>query len=307
MDRRDFLKKGLILGGAVGASFFINCKKTIIAQDKGNQDLLTDLVAIKGGEPEEMFDKAIKELGGMSRFVKKRQKVVIKPNIGWARPVENAANTHPKLIKRIIEHCKEVGAKKVYVFDHSCDHWENAYKNSGIEKAAKEAGAIVVPSGDEKYYQSVQIPKGKKLNETKVHELILDSDVFINVPVLKNHSSTKLTIAMKNLMGAVWDRGYYHGNGLDQCIADFCTYRKPDLNIVDAYNVMMKFGPSAGSPEVVENMKYQLISKDIVAIDAAATKIFGMEPNEVWHIKIASEMGIGNIDLDKLRIKRLTI
>jgi uncharacterized protein (DUF362 family) len=303
MNRREFLKNSLILGGVTATSFFIKSKKNIIAQSKP----MPDLVAIKGGEPELMFDNGIKALGGMSSFVKKRQKVVIKPNIGWARPVEYGANTHPKLVKRIIEHCKEAGAKKIYVFDHSCDHWENAYQNSGIEQAAKEAGAIVVPSGDEKYYQSVKVPNGKRLKETKVHELILDSDVFINVPVLKSHSSTRLTIAMKNLMGAVWDRGFYHGNGLEQCIADFCTYRKPDLNIVDAYNVMMKFGPSAGTPGVVENMKYQLISKDIVAIDAAASKIFGMEPHKVSHIKIASDMGIGNIDLDKLKIKRLTI
>ena len=240
-------------------------------------------------------------------MLERGQKVVIKPNIGWNRTVEFGATTHPKLIKRIIEHCKEAGAKKIYVFDHPCDYWERAYKTSGIEQAAKEAGAIVVPSGDEKYYQKVKVPKGKRLKETKVHELILDSHVFINVPILKSHSSTRLTIAMKNLMGAIWDRGFYHGNGLEQCIADFCTYRKPDLNIVDAYYVMMKYGPSAGTPEVVNNMKYQLISKDIVAIDAAAAKIFGMEPKEVSHIKIASDMEIGNIDLDKMNIKRLTI
>jgi uncharacterized protein (DUF362 family) len=303
MNRREFIKNSLILGGATVTSFFIKSNKNIIAQS--NQ--MPDLVAIKGGEPEIMFDNGIKAIGGMGRFVKKGQTVVIKPNIGWNRTVEYGANTHPKLVKRIIEHCKQAGAKKVYVFDHPCDHWVSTYKNSGIEKAVKDAGATVVPADTEKYYENVKIPEGKTLKNTQIHELILDSDVFINVPILKSHGSTRLTIAMKNLMGAVWDRGYYHGKGLHQCIADFCTYKKPDLNIVDAYYVMKKYGPRGGSLANVANMKYQLISKDIVAIDAAATKVFGLNPEQISYIQRAYDMGIGNMNLEKLKIKRLTI
>ncbi len=199
MDRREFIKKSLILGGITGASFFINKGKSLFSQSNS----YPDLVAIKGGEPEIMFDKAIKELGGMGAFVKKGQTVVIKPNIGWNRTVEYGANTHPKLVSRIIEHCKAAGAKKIYVFDNPCDYWELTYKNSGIEKAAKDAGATVVPGDSEKYYQSVKVPDGKILRNVRVHELIMDSDVFINVPILKDHGSSRLTIAMKNLMGAV--------------------------------------------------------------------------------------------------------
>jgi uncharacterized protein (DUF362 family) len=112
---------------------------------------------------------------------------------------------------------------------------------------------------------------------------------------------------MKNLMGAVWNRNFYHYSGLHQCITDFCTFKKPDLNIVDAYYVMLKYGPRGGSLEDVSNMKYQLISKDIVAIDAAAAKIFGANPEKVPYIKMGSDMRIGNMNLDKLNIKRLTI
>lgn len=302
MDRRDFLKKGLILGGVTGASLFFYKGKSLIAQSTS-----PDLVAIKGGEPEVMFDNGIKAFGGMNRFVKKGQTVAIKPNIGWNRTVEYGANTNPKLIKRIIEHCKDAGAKKIYVFDHSCDHWEYTYKNSGIEKAAKEAGATVVPANSESYYQSVKISKGKILKNAKVHELIMGSDVFINVPILKSHGSARLTIAMKNLMGAVWDRGYYHSNGLHQCIADFCSFRKPDLNIVDAYYVLLRNGPRGRSTDDVAIMKYQIISKDIVAADAASAKIFGLSPDDISHIKIANNMGVGNMNLDQLNIKRLTI
>ena len=99
-------------------------------------------------------------------MLERGQKVVIKPNIGWNRTVEFGATTHPKLIKRIIGHYKEAGAKKIYVFDNPCDFWEYLYKNSGIGQAAKEAGATAVPADNEKYYQKVKVPKGKVLKNT---------------------------------------------------------------------------------------------------------------------------------------------
>jgi uncharacterized protein (DUF362 family) len=266
-----------------------------------------DMVAVKGGEPEVMFDEAIAALGGMGVFVKKGQKVVIKPNIGWDVDPERAGNTNPKLVKRIIEHCYQAGAGKVYVFDNTCDNWDKCYSRSGIELAVKDAGGKIVPGNTESYYQSVQIPQGIKLKEAKVHELILDSDVFINVPVLKHHSSSRLTIAMKNRMGEVWDRGYWHRNDLHQCIADFSTFRKPDLNIVDAYRVMLKNGPRGVSFDDVSLMKQLLISPDIVAIDAASAKIFGSEPYDIGYIRIAEEMKIGTANLQSLNIKRIIL
>jgi len=267
-----------------------------------------DLIAIKGGEPELMFDEAIKALGGMQNFVKKGQKVVLKPNIGWDVSPERAGNTNPKLVKRVIQHCLEAGAKEVYVFDNTCDKWDKCYATSGIEQAVKDAGGKLAPGNTENYYQEVAIPGGVKLKSAKVHELILDSDVFINMPVLKSHSSARLTIAMKNLMGVVWDRGYWHRNDLNQCIADYCTYaKKPTLNIVDAYRVMMKNGPRGVSEADVSLMKSLIISPDMVAVDAASTKLFGISPDEVPYIGIAGSMGIGTEALDKLNVHRIIL
>jgi uncharacterized protein (DUF362 family) len=177
-------------------------------------------------------------------------------------------------------------------------------KTSGIEDAAKSAGALVTPADNEKYYHKVEISGAKSLKKTAVHELVLESDVLINIPVLKCHRGTHLTIAMKNLMGIVWDRLAYHYTDLDQCIADFCLYKKPALNIVDAYRVMMKDGPQGSAPENAVLKKTLLMSEDLVAIDTAATKIFGMNPEKVRYIKMANELGIGNTNLDKLNIKR---
>ena len=307
MKRRDFLKKGINTGIIAGTAMSLGNYGKILGSPPANPEGPYDMVAIKGGEPDFMFDRAIESLGGMKEFVKQGQSVVVKPNIGWDAVPERAANTNPKLVARVIEHCFDAGAKDVFVFDNTRDEWTKCYQNSGIEKAVKDAGGKIVPGNVEKYYREIEIPEGKKLKNAKVHELILDSDVFINIPILKSHSSARLTIAMKNLMGVVWDRMYWHRNDLHQCIADCATVCKPDLNIVDAYYVMMENGPRGVSVDDVVTMKQQLISTDIVAIDAAATKLFDLEPEEVNYIVIADEMGIGNRNLKELSINKIII
>ncbi|MCX7797589.1 MAG: DUF362 domain-containing protein [Melioribacter sp.] len=308
MKRREFIKKSAKTGILVSLSFSLpGFVGKYVHKLESNQTQNYDLVAIKGGEPDKMFDEAIKSLGGMKTFIRKNQTVLIKPNIGWDVSPERAANTNPKLVKRVIEHCYEAGAKKVYVFDHTCDDWKRCYSNSGIEKAVKDAGGEIVPANSENYYHEVEIKNGKKLKKDKVHELVLECDVFINMPILKNHGSTRLTISMKNLMGVVWDRGYWHRTDLHQCIADFSTFRKPDLNIVDAYYVLKSNGPRGVSLSDVVIMKSQIISRDIVAADAAAAKLFGLNPDEIRHISLAHEMGVGTKDLNSLKINRIIL
>jgi uncharacterized protein (DUF362 family) len=303
MKRREFIRKSAGAGLVAGTALSLGGYSKLFG---GNLPPKVDLVAIKGGEAAAMFDKGIAALGGIRQFVKQNQTVVIKPNIGWDVVPEKGANTNPLLVKRIIEHCFNAGAKDVYVFDHTCDKWDKCYQNSGIQKAVKDAKGKMVPGNAESHYQAVEV-NGKKLKTDKIHELILESDVFINVPVLKSHSSSKLTVSMKNLMGTNWDRSFWHKNDLHQCIADFAAFRQPDLNIVDAYRVMNDNGPRGVSLEDVSLVKSQIISTDMVAADAAASKIFGMEPEEIRYIQYASELGVGEMNLKKLNIKRLTI
>ena len=221
MDRRDFLKTVTITGAALSIQHSEAMEiltQTINNTNGGNPDL----VAVMGGEPEAMFRRAISELGGMKQFVKPGQKVVVKPNIGWDKVPELAGNTNPQLIAEIVKQCFAAGAKEVTVFDHTCDDWQKCYKNSGIEAAAKAAGAKVMPAHLESYYKPVNLPNGQKMKKAKIHEAILNCDVWINVPILKNHGGANLTISMKNHMGIVWDRGFFHQNDLQQCIADIC-------------------------------------------------------------------------------------
>jgi uncharacterized protein (DUF362 family) len=242
----------------------------------------------------------------MKAFVKPGQKVLVKPNIGWDVPPERGGNTNPALVARIVEQALAAGAKEVYVFDHSCDDDRRCYKTSGIEAAAKGAGAKVAPGFMEGAYQSVEIP-GETLIRAKVHELLLQADVFINVPVLKHHSSSQLTIGMKNLMGVVWNRGSWHASGLTQCIVDMTAYRKADLTVVDAYRVMKDNGPRGISEADVVQMKTQILSTDPVAADAAAAKLFGVEPKDIYHIATAAQAGLGRMELGALDIRRITL
>jgi len=308
MNRRTFCKTGMGVTALAGSFLVLGQRRKLFATPlDGAGQRPVDLVAVRGGEPDVMFDQGIDALGGMRAFVKKGQKVVIKPNIGWDVPPERGGNTNPKLLARIIRQCYDAGAKEVYVFDHTCDNWQKTYATSGLERTAKDAGAKVAPGHMESYYHDVSVPGGTSLTSAKEHELILESDVFINVPILKSHSSARLTVAMKNLMGIVWDRGAWHSNDLHQCIADFASYRKPTLNVVDAYYVMKRNGPRGVSVEDVVTMKAQLLSTDIVAVDTAAAKMFGLDPEGVRHIQLAADKKVGRKDLENLNIKRITV
>jgi len=291
MDRRKFLK-AIALTGAVTTIIKDADAMSMLSQSFKTDDATGkyDLVAVLGGEPEDMFRRAIAELGGMKNFISKGDEVCVKPNIGWDKTPELAANTNPKLVAEIIKQCFEAGASEVIVFDHTCDDWRKCYANSGIEDAAKAAGAKVLPAHQESYYKNVSLPKGKNLKETKIHQAVVDADKWINVPILKNHGGAQLSISMKNYMGIVWNRGYFHANDLQQCIADVCTYdKKPVLNVVDAYRLMKTSGPRGKSLADVVLSKGLFISQDIVAVDTAATNFFNqareMPLEKVGHLK----------------------
>ncbi len=275
-----------------------------LASDNG---AAPDLVAVRGGEPAMMFDKAIAQFGGMGAFVGKKSTVVVKPNIGWDVGPERAANTNPALVGRIVKHAFAAGARRVYVFDNTCDEWTRTYRNSGIERAVKDAGGLMIPGSAEHYYHEVAIGKGKMLSTAKVHEQILEADVFINVPVLKHHTSARLTIGMKNLMGIVWDRGFWHRTGLHQCIADFATFKRPTLTVVDAYNVLKKEGPRGVSQADVVTMRALIMGQDPVAADSAAALLFGEKPGQIPYIVQAAELGVGIMDLQGLSIRRISM
>ncbi len=315
MQRRNFLKTAIFgaIAGAVaikGDNLNASELQSSIEGDSSSQP--NDLVAVMGGTAAQLYHKGIEEMGGMKRFVKKGQKVVVKPNIGWDKSPEFAADTNPELISLIIKDCFAAGASEVVVFDHTCDEWQSCYKNSGIQQAVESAKGRMAFAHDEKYYREVTLPKAKKMKTAKIHEAILDCDVWINVPILKNHGGAKMTIAMKNFMGIVWDRKKMHTNDLQQSIADCSTIDKmPVLNIVDAYRIMTQNGPKGKSVDDVRVAKAIFFSTDIVAVDTAAVKFFNqykeMDLDRVTHIRLGQEAKIGSMDIDSLRVKKIKI
>lgn len=310
MKRRDFIKTSAVASAAMTLNF-----ESLHAALESNSMVVEaspEMVAVMGGEPDEMLSKALEALGGIGNFVKKGQKVVIKPNIGWDRVPELAANTNPLLIKALVKQCLSAGASKVTVFDHTCDNWVKCYATSGMKKAVSEAGGQLVPANDEKYYKTVSLPNAVNLKSTKIHQALLEADAWINVPVLKNHGGAKLSCAMKNLMGIVWDRKYFHGNDLQQCIADICTWEKrPVLNVVDAYRMMFRNGPQGKSEADVSTLKSIIVSPNIVAIDTAALKLFNqvekLDLAAVGHIGKGQSLNLGTTNLKEVSIKRIKI
>lgn len=310
MKRRDFLKNSVVAGVALSLNF--EGLQAALSTNTIAVEKAPEMVAVMGGEPEIMLEKALEALGGIGKFVKKGQKIVIKPNIGWDRTPELAGNTNPKLVEALVKKCLEAGAEKVTVFDHTCDNWQKCYETSGIADAAKRAGAIVMPGNDEKYYKEVSIPGGVSLKNAKIHEALLEADAWINVPVLKNHGGAKMTCAMKNYMGIVWDRGIFHKNDLQQCIADICTWqKKPVLNIVDAYRIMHQNGPQGKSAADVAVLKSLIVSPNIVAVDTAALKLFNqvkkLDMEAVGHLSKGEALKLGTTNLDNVTIKRIKI
>ncbi len=309
MQRRDFIK----LGFAVGAGFSLDTLSGLFpiasAEESAVPAKKDPLVAVRGDDRVAMLSAALMVLGsggGMSAFVKPGQSVVIKPNCAWDKSPEFCANTHPSLVGHMVKLCKQAGASKVQVFDHACDDWQRTYRNSGIQAAVEAAGGEMISGADEGLYRDHPNPAARKLKQAKVHSAILDADVFINMPVLKNHGGARMTACMKNMMGIVWDRGFFHSHDLHQCIADSILLRKPDLNILDAFSPMLRNGPKGKDENDLIQTHALLVGKDIVAMDAAAAKLLGYEDGEVRHIDLAASMGLGEKDLSKVLIRRIS-
>jgi len=306
MDRREFLKTAAV---ATAASA-INLKASAAAAADAAAKAVSPadppvVVAVRNGDPVSMFRKGIEALGGMKAFVKPGQRVVVKPNIAWDRIPEEGANTTPELVAEIVRQAIAVGAKEVIVFDHTCNNWERTYKTSGIEAAAKDAGARIASAASKEDYEERSNDSAAKMKKALIHKELLAADVVINVPILKNHGGAKMTAAMKNWMGVVWDRGFMHGNNLPQCIADSILYRKPDLNVIDAYRVMRTNGPRGVSLAAVTELKYMVLSRDIVAADTMAAQLIQYPIDSVPYIAMGEKHGLGISDITKMKIERL--
>ncbi|MBW1853324.1 MAG: DUF362 domain-containing protein [Deltaproteobacteria bacterium] len=311
LTRRDFLKfsakTGFLL--TIGYPFISSSCKSLESAGTSN---VVDL-AVATGDPGKAVLKAIDILGGMKRFVKEGQRVVIKPNMSFAKTPDHAANTNPHVVAAVAKACIIAGAKNVLVLDHTLEKPEECLKLSGIRKACKSIERTDVRAlNDEKFYQAVSLPQGKAMKQVKIMKDVINSDVLINLPIAKSHFSTEVTLGMKGLMGLIWDRVYLHSakGGLDQCIADLSLVLKPKLTIIDASSILVTNGPMG--PGKVERMNTMIAGVDPVAVDTYGVGLARwsnkkVEVTSIKHIMAAHQMGLGNINLDQLRIKKESV
>jgi uncharacterized protein (DUF362 family) len=250
-----------------------------------------------------MVRKTIDLLGGMKNFVSPGDIVVVKPNIGWDRRPEQAANTNPEVVSEVIKMCLEAGAKKVKVFDRSCNAAQRCYESSGIKKAASAAGAEVSYTLDP-LFKETRLPQGVVLKSWEIYKPALECDALINIPIAKHHGLSRLTLGMKNLMGILGgDRGNIH-QSIDEKLADVANFIKPRLTILDAYRILTNHGPTGGNPRDVKLTKTVIAGRNIASVDAYGTILFGLKPVDLSCIVLGNKLGLGEIDLNKLVIEK---
>ena len=264
------------------------------------------LVVARGASPAAITRAAIDAIGGMSRFVKPGNDVILKPNIcNSSHTFEYASTTNPQVLAALVKLCLEAGAKRVRVMDQPFSGTAaEAYKVSGIREAVEKAGGQMEIMTAAKYIATEF--KGRNIKSWQVYQDILKTDVLINVPIAKNHNSAQVTLAMKGLMGVINNRNDIH-TSLDQRIADLSTTIKPTLNVIDAVRVLTKNGPTGGSLDYVMQANTIIVSHDPVAADGYATQLFfKKKPQDIGYIRIGAEMGLGRYDFGSLRIKEVT-
>ncbi len=268
---------------------------------------LPDVAIVKGKDFSVITKKAIDEIGGIKAFVKKGDKVIVKPNLCMAgRSPEYAVTTHPLVVATVVKLCYQAGASKVFVFDVPFNGTPiGAYKDSGIYKIARKVGAeFIIPL--KRRYARVSFPQGRDIKAWLIYQDVLEADVFINIPIAKHHSLAGLTLGMKNVMGVIKNRSQIHWN-IHQRIADLNTVIKSHLTIVDATRILVRHGPTGGSLKDVRHPKTVIASANVVAADSIATTLFKKTWKDIGYIRLGQEMGLGVADLKKLKISRINL
>lgn len=305
MDRRDFIKS-VAGASAVAATIpLIDISASAQVPAAGNQ---SKVVVATGKDYAAITTKAIAALGGIGAFVKAGDKVVVKPNIGWDRNVEQAANTHPIVVKTIVELALKAGAKKVMVFDRSCNDARRCYNNSGILAAVESindprATCTYVANED---FVPVQIKNGVAIQEWDLYRDAVEADCYINVPIAKHHGLAKLTMGLKNIMGICGGkRGLIHQQ-IGEKLTDLNMAVRSKLTVIDATRILLRNGPQGGKLEDVKVLDTIIASTDPVAADAYTTTLFDMKPQQIDAVVAAHKRGLGEMDLAKINVVKVS-
>ena len=295
LKRRTFLKAG----AAVAASAIVPAEA--LADEK-----VTKIVVVHGKDLAKMVEVGMAKMGGWDKFFKPGAKVALKPNLAWNSTPEQGGNTHPDILRAVIKGAEACKVKQILIPENTCQPEKMTFKVSGANDAIEGTSAkLYRPKPAD--YKEVDVPKGKICQQAKVTRDLIEADCLVNMPVAKHHSGATLTLSMKNWMGAVDNktRRSWHRNGLHQCIADFSTFLKPTLIVIDATRIMLDHGPQG--PGKLAHPHEIIFATDPVAADTYAASLFKKTPEDVPHIKLAAELGVGCADLKKIDVVRVEV
>lgn len=304
MDRRTFLKQiALYSSGLALTEPIFSITPELMAAEA----VAPVLSVAKGTEYSQLVAKVLEPLGGMKAFVQPGDRVVVKPNIGWDRSPDQAANTHPEVVAAVVQMTLDAGAGRVQVFDRTCNEKRRCYINSGIKPRidamkSSKVQCTYVKSGR---YVPITISKGQSLSKWSFYKDALQADCYINLPVAKHHGLARLSLGLKNTMGVIGgNRGKLHSD-LGQMVADINTVIKSQLTLIDATRILLKNGPQGGNLKDVKILDTVIASSDPVAADAYATTLFGHRPEDIDSTVAAANIGLGEMDLTKIKIHSL--
>lgn len=299
MDRRSFLK-GVAISGASLALPSV-AEPFVRFSEAGGPDL----AVARGPSPAAIVKAAVETLGGMRRFISRGDIVVVKPNIAWDRLPEQAGNTNPEVVAAVVRHCYEAGARKVKVFDRPVNDPRRCYVQSGIEVAVKAVEGDIRFVDDRKF-KDMDI-RGEALKTWPLYTEVFEADKVINVPIAKHHGLAKLTMSMKNWMGVMGGSRRLIHQKLDQCLVDLSMMIKPTLTILDAVRILTDNGPQGGDIKDVKKLDTIVAGIDQVAVDSFGATLFGMKGSDLGYVRIGAARGLGEMDLTKLKIRKIQI
>ncbi|MBF0186485.1 MAG: DUF362 domain-containing protein [Magnetococcales bacterium] len=260
----------------------------------------SEIAVVRGSDHTRMVRALLTQLGGLEAFIKPGERVLLKPNIGWDRQPEQAANTGPELVEAMVVACREAGAGKVLVTDVSLNDPKRCFHRSGIGPIALKAGAEVVIPTERDFVATVM--KGDRLKSWPVAEIFHQVDRVINLPIVKHHSLSGATLAMKNWFGAIGGARNRLHQDIHVSIADLGATFRPTLTVMDATRVLLRNGPTGGSLDDVARRDTLIAGVDEVAVDAWSLRLLDKTPEEIPFLAYAQARGLGMADLSKVRI-----
>lgn len=267
-----------------------------------------DIVDVTGTDRKKMVADAIEGLGGIGSFVKKGDFVVLKANAGFAAPVDWGVTTHPDTVAAVAEACLNAKAKRVLLVEYPQGKGMLCLERCGV-KAALERLHVEIKLLGPNDFQRTEVKKGVSLKTVDLAKDILSADVVINIPTAKAHGETGVSLALKNNMGLVRDRQAFHTQlDLQQAIADLGTVAPAHLIILDGTRALLTNGP-AGPGETATPGRI-IAGKAIASVDAYGLGLArfngkNLTASGVRHIKLAGDLGLGQTDVSKLKVKKI--